>query len=139
MKLIVGGLTILLATIAAAAQTLTEKEASRIADAIYLAEGGPKARVPYGILSLKVRDKDHARQICLNTIQKNYQRWKLSQTKDPFLDFLADRYCPPTDSTGNRNWKRNVRSFLSTTSRLSQSSKSIEQGRRSAIVPTSPN
>src|SRR5204862_5355149 len=103
---------ILLSMFAAAGQTLTDKEASRIADAIYLAEGGPKARVPYGILSVKVRDKDHARQICLNTIQKNYQRWKTTASNKPFLDFLADRYCPPTDSVGNKNWKRNVRALL---------------------------
>jgi hypothetical protein len=114
MKWIVGGLAILLSVIAAAGQALNEKDANRIADAIYLAEGGAKARVPYGILSLKVRDKDHARKICLNTIQNNYRRWKTSETNQPFLDFLADRYCPPTDSVGNKNWKRNVRAFLHT-------------------------
>lgn len=115
MKPILGGLAILLSVIAAAGQALNENDANRIADAIYLAEGGPKARVPYGILSMKVRDKSHARQICLNTIQNNYRRWKTSGSKEPFLDFLANRYCPPTDSVGNKNWKRNVRAFLNTT------------------------
>src|SRR4051812_21400974 len=114
MKSILGGLAILLSVFAAAGQALTEKEANRIADAIYLVEGGTKAKVPYGILSLKVRDKNHARQICLNTIQKNYGRWKTSGSTKTFLDYLADRYCPPTDSEGNKNWKRNIRALLKT-------------------------
>lgn len=113
MKSIYCGLTILLSVFAA--QALTTKEANRLADAIYLAEGGPKASAPYGILSVKVRNKEHARQICLNTIHNNYRRWQSSGTTADFLDFLADRYCPPTDSIGNKNWKRNVRSLLNTT------------------------
>jgi hypothetical protein len=112
MKPFLAGLAFLLSIMAAAGQALTDKEANRIADAIYLAEGGAKARVPYGILSLQVRDQEHARQICLNTIQNNYRRWLNNGKQQNFLDFLADRYCPPTDSIGNKNWKRNVRSIL---------------------------
>jgi hypothetical protein len=113
MKPILGGLAILLSVIAAAGQALTDTEANRLADAIYIAEGGPKAKVPYGILSIKVRDKAHARQICLNTIQNNYRRWMNSGRKGDFLDFLGNRYCPPGAGAGNRNWKRNVRHILS--------------------------
>ena len=116
MKLVLGGLAILLSVFATAGQALTETEANRIADAIYLAEGGGKARVPYGILSLKVRDKAHARRICLNTIRNNYRRWQSTRTNECFLDFLAGRYCPPIDSEGNKNWKRNVRSILNNSS-----------------------
>ncbi|MGZ4963960.1 MAG: hypothetical protein ACXWC8_15490 [Limisphaerales bacterium] len=118
MKTILGGLAILFSVFAAAGQALTEQESNRIADAIYLAEGGPKARVPYGILSVKVRDKDHARQICLNTIQNNYRRWLSNGRNNTFLDFLGDRYCPPSDSADNRNWKRNVRSVLNSSSEI---------------------
>ncbi len=116
MKSFLVGLAFWLSILAASGQALTEKDANRIADAIYLAEGGAKARVPYGILSLKVRDKEQARQICLNTIQNNYRRWVSNGKKATFLDFLADRYCPPSDPVGNRNWKRNVRRLLSKTS-----------------------
>lgn len=112
MKPILGGLAILLSVVAAAGQALNETEANRLADAIYVAEGGPKAKVPYGILSMKVRDKTHARHICLNTIQNNYRRWINGGKKGDFLDFLADRYCPPSDCAGNQNWKRNVRQIL---------------------------
>jgi hypothetical protein len=118
---ILAGLAIFISISSALGQALPKEEADRIADAIYLAEGGAKARVPYGILSLKVRSKTHARKICLNTIQNNYKRWFTSGSKDSFLDFLADRYCPPSDSVGNRNWKRNVRAILNTTA-LSESS-----------------
>ena len=118
MKPIFAGLMLLLSIISASGQALTEKEANHIADAIYVAEGGPKARVPYGILSLKVRDKEHARQICLNTIQNNHRRWISSGKKESFLDFLANRYCPPNDSVANKNWKRNVRCILNSPSEI---------------------
>jgi hypothetical protein len=113
MKRLLVALLFLVSIAASSAQTLSKEEAGRIADAIYLAEGGSKAKVPYGILSLKVRDKEHARRICLNTIQNNYRRWLNNGRKERFLDFLADRYCPPGDSVGNRNWKRNVGCILS--------------------------
>jgi hypothetical protein len=99
-----------------AADRLSHREAARIADAIYIAEGGKKAKVPYGILSIKVRSAEHARQICLNTIHNNYERWQKAGRRGEFLNFLADRYCPPTDATGNKNWKRNVKTILSRSS-----------------------
>lgn len=109
MKPFWGLLAILLSVIAASGQALNQKEANRLADAIYRTEGGAKAKVPYGILSMKVRSKQHARKICLNTIQNTYRRWVESGKKGDFVDYLADRYCPPSDSEGNRNWKRNIR------------------------------
>jgi hypothetical protein len=96
-----------------AEQTVTEREFERIADAIFIIEGGTNARVPYGIVSIKVRDAVHARKICLNTIRNNHERWRKSGQKGKFLDFLADRYCPKAgDPVGNRNWKRNIRFVL---------------------------
>jgi len=81
-----------------------------IANAIYRIEGGARAKAPYGILSLKVSSKAMARRICLNTIRNNRARWIAAGRPGSYLDFLADRYCPPSvDPVGNRNWKRNVR------------------------------
>ena len=92
---------------------IPEEFAGRLADAIYHAEGGAKARVPYGILSVKVRDAAHARRVCLTTVRNNWLRWETAGKTGAFVDFLADRYCPPSaDPAGNRNWKRNVRFFL---------------------------
>ena len=105
-------LTLIIAAIAAttaAAAPLPEAEVNRLADAIYRAEGGAKARAPYGILSVKVRSTAEARRVCMNTIRNNWMRWEKAGSKGKFVDFLADRYCPPSvDRVGNRNWKANV-------------------------------
>lgn len=88
-------------------------DADRIADAIYRIEGGPKARVPYGILSVRVSGEAEARKVCLNTIRNNHRRWLKAGRPGDYLDFLADRYCPPSaDPVGNRNWKKNIRQIL---------------------------
>ncbi len=91
---------------------------AQIADAIYLAEGGARAKVPYGILSVKVKDEAEARQVCLNTIRNNrkrYANYGYKQYPD-YLSFLASRYCPigvsNDPSNLNKNWLKNVRYFL---------------------------
>ena len=90
----------------------------QIADAIYLAEGGAKAKVPYGILSVKVKDEAEARQVCLNTIRNNRKRYADYGHKQyaTYLEFLASRYCPigaGNDPKGlNQNWLKNVKYFL---------------------------
>ena len=86
---------------------------SDIADAIYRVEGGSRARVPYGILSIPVRDEAHARRICLNTIKNNRVRWIKAGQPGAFLDYLADRYCPRSaDPIGNKNWKANIKRLV---------------------------
>ena len=81
----------------------------QIADAIYRLEGGARAKAPYGILSVKVRDAQHARKICMNTIRNSRARWLKAGKPGNELDFLADRYCPPSvDKVGNKNWKSNI-------------------------------
>lgn len=90
----------------------------QIADAIYIAEGGTRARVPYGILSVKVRNVADARRVCLNTIRNNRARWIKAGSPGSFINFLADRYCPPSvDPVGNLNWKRNVSSLSNRSNR----------------------
>lgn len=78
----------------------------RLADAIYHAEGGRRARVPYGIISVKVRDAAHARQVCINSISNNWHRWN---GVGDFIGFMSLRYCPVGE--GNTNWRKNVRWF----------------------------
>jgi hypothetical protein len=134
MKPFWGVLAILLSVIAASGQALNQKEANRLADAIYRAEGGAKAKVPYGILSVKVRSKLQARKICLNTIQNTYRRWLESGKQADFVDFLADRYCPPSDSEGNKNWKRNVRLLWNPPKPLTNPAEQIATAKPSAPV-----
>lgn len=78
----------------------------RLADAIYKAEGGKKAKVPYGILSVRVSGEKEAREVCIRTINNNWKRWN---GKGNFIDFLSLRYCPVGE--GNRNWRKNVKFF----------------------------
>jgi hypothetical protein len=105
---------LLLALCVHASAALPEIEANRYVDAIYRAEGGTKTRHPYGVLSVKVASAEEARQVCFRTVQNNHSRWLRAHSKSPFVDFLADRYCPPSaDFAGNARWKKNVRYFLS--------------------------
>ena len=81
--------------------------------AIWRAEGGWKARAPYGVLSVQVRSRDHAREVVLRTIRRARKDWDGS---GDFVSFLGRRYCPPGDDpSGHRNWVRNVRRYLDRT------------------------
>ena len=85
----------------------------KLADAIYLAEGGNKTRFFYGIKSINTHgDKVYARKICINTINNNYRRWVKAGSKGDFTDFLGAVYCPPKAHPLNKNWTRNVRYFM---------------------------
>lgn len=73
------------------------------------AEGGDKASVPFGILSVKTKGKADARQIALNTAKNNFRRWNQAGQPGAYLDFLANKYTPiQDDPVGNKNWKSNV-------------------------------
>ena len=78
----------------------------RIAYAIRRAEGV----WTYGVKTVSVKTEAEARQVCLNTIRHAWKDWN---GKGSFINFFADRYCPPSDDPqGNINWKRNVKFFL---------------------------
>ena len=112
MKTLIAIATLMLAAAVVSAQPINVE---RMADAIYRAEGGDKARVPYGVLSVKVKDKADARRICINTIRNNITRWEKAGKPGEYIDFLANRYCPPSaDPIGNRNWKKNVAAIYNT-------------------------
>ena len=99
----------LVAATTASAAPLPEAEVNRLADCIYRAEGGRKARAPYGILSVKVANEAAARRVCINTIRNNWRRWEAAGRHGLYVNFLADKYCPPSvDPVGNKNWKKNV-------------------------------
>lgn len=86
----------------------------RLANAIWFAEGAHMTTYPYGIVSVNVDgDPEKGREICLRTIRHAWKDWLNQGSRVEFIDFLADRYCPPSvDREGNRNWKRNVRYFM---------------------------
>jgi len=90
--------------------------AEKVVNAIYLAEGGKSAKVPYGILSVKVANESEARQVCLNTVRNNWRRWEDAGKPGEYLQFLRDRYAPigaKNDPKGlNKNWLKNVKNHL---------------------------
>jgi len=92
----------------------------QIADAIYLAEGGARAKVPYGILSVKVKDEAEARRVCLNTIRNNRIRFTKQNKYTDFIEFLGSRYCPVLAHKLNRNWVKNVKYWLATYKKLAR-------------------
>lgn len=86
----------------------------RLADAIYLAEGGAKTRHPYGILA-KYKTTT-PRQACINTIRSKHKEWVALGRKGDFITYLGSRYAPigaKNDPTGlNRNWVKNVNYWI---------------------------
>lgn len=87
--------------------------AERMVDILYICEGGAKARVPYGILSVPVKSAAEARAVCKRTVVNTYKRWELSGKPGEFHVFLCLRYCPPqSDPIGHSNLVRNVGYYL---------------------------
>ena len=83
----------------------------RLADAIYMAEGGQNTNHPYGIL--KRYKVTTPRQACINTIKHAKRDY---DGEGCFIDFLGSRYCPigADNDPGNLNinWVGNVKYFL---------------------------
>lgn len=102
---------------------MPQSEAEKIADAIYKAEGGAKAKKPYGILSVKVSSEAEARRVAINTIKNNWKRWQEAGRPGEYLAFLARRYAPigaANDPTAlNRNWLKNVKALLDKKTKVS--------------------
>jgi hypothetical protein len=96
-----------------AAEPLSPRLAGDIADALWLAEGGHRARQHFGITTVMVRDYAHARAITLAVIRQEWDRWERAGRRGPFVDALCARWCPrKTDPRGNANLRRNMRLIL---------------------------
>lgn len=91
-----------------------------IVSAIYMAEGGSRAKWAYGIRSVQYKDKADAKRICLNTVRNNKKRYADYGHKQfrSFLEFLGSRYCPVVGHLSkaerrlNGHWVGNVRYYL---------------------------
>lgn len=96
-----------------------EPDYETLVAAIRRAEGGDKAKVPFGILSAKVSGEAEAKQVALNTAKNNYQRWVKAGQPGDYLTFLASRYVPESaDPVGNKNWRKNVPAIYEQLSKL---------------------
>jgi hypothetical protein len=87
--------------------TAGQIDVERLADAIYLAEGGARTSHPYGILAKYKHTTP--RQACINTIKHAQRDW---DGRGDFIAFLGNRYAPigvANDPLGlNRNWISNT-------------------------------
>lgn len=87
----------------------------KIVNAIYIIEGGTRARKPFGVLSVPCKDYADCRKICRNTVRNNYKRWERAGRPGDYLEFLAARYCPvgaENDNGTNKFWLTNLRRIL---------------------------
>jgi len=104
---------VLFLALSVSAADLADETAEKIADAIYKVEGGKKAKVPYGILSVKVKSEEDARRICLNTIKNNWKRWEKAGSQGKYFEFLGNRYASlgadNDPKSLNKNWVKNIR------------------------------
>ena len=89
-----------------------EYDSEFIADAIYIIEGGPKAKKPFGILSVPCEGYEDCRQVCINTINNSFTRWQAAGATGDFLTVLGNRYAPPQAHHLNKNWLPNLRAVL---------------------------
>lgn len=88
---------------------MPEPDYELLADAIFRQEGSNKTAYPYGVKSIKPKNKADARRIAINTARNTYQRWDAAGQPGDYIDFLASRYVPAkSDPQGNINWRMNV-------------------------------
>lgn len=94
----------------------SEIPVDKIVDAIYRVEGGEKAKVPFGILSVPCKGYADCRRVCKNTVRNNYKRWEKAGRPGDYIEFLARRYAPANVANDpkklNRNWLKNLRRIL---------------------------
>lgn len=114
LKIALQALSLVVLTLMTPLPTYAEEKPdfNKVVDAIYRAEGGAKAKVPFGILSVKCDGYDDCRKVCYNTVKNNYDRWQKSDKSKTYLEFLRDRYCPVEAHPLNKNWLKNVKRFL---------------------------
>ena len=91
-------------------------DAQSFCDAVYHAEGGAKAKKPYGVLSVPCNGEAECRRICINSYNNNQKRFANQSKFTDFTEFFASRWAPigvANDPTNlNANWLKNVRWFL---------------------------
>jgi hypothetical protein len=103
-------------TLNAETVSLTSYNVERLVSAIYLAEGGARAKKPFGILSVPCSDYSSCKKICTNTVRNNLKRWENAGKPGDYLEFLSKKYAPigmgknSNDPRNlNKNWYSNVK------------------------------
>lgn len=84
-----------------------------LADAVYKAEGGDRASVPYGLIysSWCMDEPGWCRYYAKEILRIHYDRWLDAGRPGDWLVYVGSRYAPPAVHQLNTHWVKNVRSF----------------------------
>lgn len=94
-----------------ASSALSRQRAELIAQAIYRSENAKK--YPYGIKSINTHSEIKlAHNICIKTINNNYNRWQKTNQEIDFISYLSSIYCPRGKDKLNDNWITNVKYWI---------------------------
>jgi hypothetical protein len=106
-------LTILCLSLTTAAEPISPALERDLLDALWRAEGGPRARRPYGVLTVPVRNAAHARAIAREVLREEWTDWECAGRPVTFPRWFARRWCPPSaDRRGHANLVRNLEAML---------------------------
>ena len=88
-------------------------KALALVDAIYQAEGGPKAKVPYGLIysGWCKAEPGWCKYYASEIVSIKYAQWERRGKPGEFIDYLGDSYCPESAHPLNKHWKKNVKKF----------------------------
>lgn len=91
--------------------------AAGICEAIYIVEGGARAKKPYGVLSIPCNSHESCREVCITTVQNQFTRWQaVEKSRGEFLVSLARRYAPVGAGNDPKNlnqyWLKNLLAVL---------------------------
>jgi hypothetical protein len=88
-----------------------------LARAIWAAEGGNKAKVPYGLLAWpSCKDEPGwCHYLVLEVLHVHHTRWVKAGSKGSFVEYLSQRYCPigaDNDNGTNKFWLKNIKAIM---------------------------
>jgi len=98
-------LTLFLVLLFNGASYAEEYSTDQIVMAIFRAEGGTKASVPYGIMykGCNWDNVEFCHKRAVNTVNNTRKRWIKVNKPKPFLEYLRDRYAPLNTSNDPQN------------------------------------
>lgn len=93
------------------------KNIEKIVDSIFLAEGGSRAKKPFGVISVHCSGYKSCRKVAHTTVRRTIDRYKKVRSNEDFFLFLGKRYAPKAAGNNPTQWAKNVR-YLSKSKKL---------------------
>lgn len=90
---------------------------TRLSNAIYHAEGGVKARKPFGLISYKLSSKKDYQVACITKLNAYLNEWEYFKSPGDFVVYLGNYWAPTVNVSSatrklNNNWVKNVKWYL---------------------------